>query len=74
MYYFEWNDRGNLEGYEKKSGIHKFTWQPSGSQFTIIENIIYDRRHIQIKHPNALDKEAVLEALHFDSNWYKLLE
>ncbi|MBR1604850.1 MAG: hypothetical protein IJ660_01940 [Alphaproteobacteria bacterium] len=74
LYYFNWNSRGNLEGYEKKSNIHKFTWQPSGSQFTIIEDIPCNRLHIQIKHPNVLDREAVLNALHFDDDWYEVLD
>ena len=48
LYYFEWNKRMNLEGYERLSKKHKFTWQPSGSQFTIIEDIPEKRLHISI--------------------------
>ena len=73
LYRFEWNSRGNLEGYEKSSGQHKFTWQPSGSQFTIIENVPEERLHIEIKSPEPLDKEEVLEAVHFDDSWYRIV-
>lgn len=74
LYFFEWNKNNNLEGFEKSTGKHKFTWQPSGSQFTIIEDIPKDRWHIKIKHPRALDKNVVLEAVHFDSDWYEVID
>ena len=43
LFYFKWNARGNLEGYTKAKDSHVFTWQPHGSQFTIIEDIPKDR-------------------------------
>ena len=38
---FNWkkNTRGNLEGYETRTGEHCFTWQPHGSQFTVIRHV-----------------------------------
>ena len=73
LYYFKWNKRNNLEGYEKSTNAHRFTWQPSGSQFTIIEGIPQKRIHLQVKHPAPLDKEEVLKALRFDKNWYDII-
>ena len=73
LYRFEWNARMNLEGYEKSTGKHKFTWQPSGSQFTIIEDIPDKRLHISIKKPEKVDKETILRAVNFDSNWYQIV-
>lgn len=73
LYYFKWNVRMNLEGYEKASEKHKFTWQPSGSQFTIIENIPNKRLHISIKKPQKIDKETILKAINFDSSWYQIV-
>lgn len=73
LYEFKWNKRGNLEGYEKKSGMHRFTWQPSGSQFTIIEKIPRERLHISIKAPEILDKTAILKAVGFDKTWYDVV-
>lgn len=73
LYYFAWNQRGNLEGYEKATDEHRFTWQPSGSQFTIIEKIPERRLHIQIKKPAPLDKAEVLKTLKFDKSWYSIV-
>ena len=63
QYVFEWNNRGNLEGYTKEDHQHKFTWQPHGSQFTIIEQIPNDRYHLKIRIPEKLDKPSILKAI-----------
>lgn len=74
QYVFEWNSRGNLEGYTKDGHIHKFTWQPHGSQFTIIEEIPSGRYHLKIRVPEKLDKASILEALKFDKSWVTRLD
>lgn len=74
QYVFEWNSRGNLEGYTKDGHIHKFTWQPHGSQFTIIEKIPNERCHLKIKIPEKLDKASILKALKFDKSWVMILD
>jgi len=68
---FVWsrNKNGNLEAREKKSGIHRFTWQPHGSQFTIIETVPSESLLIKVKGPSRLDKSEVLKALKFDNTW-----
>ena len=73
LYHFKWNKRGNLEGYEIKTGEHRFTWQPGGSQFTIIEKIPTERLHITVKKPTSLDKETLLATLGFDKSWYNII-
>jgi len=73
-YYFVWNNRGNLEGYSKIGHIHKFTWQPHGSQFTIIEEIPKNRLHLRLRKPEKLDKASVLKALSFDKHWIMKVE
>lgn len=73
LYYFKWNKRNNLEGYEKSTDIHRFTWQPSGSQFTIIEDIPDYRLHIAIKDPEQVDQDTVLKAVNFDKSWYSVI-
>ena len=73
LYYFKWNKRMNLEGYEKATDNHKFTWQPSGSQFTIIEDIPEKRLHISVRKPEIVDKETILKAVKFDSSWYNII-
>jgi len=73
MYRWEWNKRGNLEGKSAKSGAHKFTWQPHGSQMTIIEDVPAKRLSIRIRKPAMLDKGAVLQELQFDNSWVEVI-
>ena len=70
---WKWNKRNNLEGFYKKSGEHKFTWQPHGSQFTVVEDVPKNRLAVRIKQPPRLDRGTVLKALHFDSSWVQVL-
>jgi hypothetical protein len=69
LYVWEWNKNGNLRGIEKSTTKHRFTWQPHGSQFTIIEEIPGSSLLITIKEPEKLNKEHVLKALGFDKSW-----
>jgi hypothetical protein len=73
QYDWVWNKRNNLEGKAKSGAEHKFTWQPHGSQFTIIEDIPSDRLAIRIKQPPLLDREEVLKALKFDASWVQVI-
>lgn len=73
LYRWTWNKRKNLEGVEKSSGEHKFTWQPHGSQFTIIETVPQDGLIIRIKKPKKLDKGKVLKELGFDKSWVTVI-
>jgi len=69
LFYWKWNERLNLEGYEKATNEHKFTWQPHGSQFTIIEEVPNERLVIRIKQPKILDKDEVMNAIGFTNDW-----
>lgn len=69
LFTWEWNKNGNLRGIEKSTEEHRFTWQPHGSQFTIIEEIPEDSLLIKIKEPETLNKEDILKALGFDKSW-----
>lgn len=69
LFVWEWNKNGNLIGIEKSTNEHRFTWQPHGSQFTIIEEIPKKSLIIKIKQPETLDKEEILKALGFDNSW-----
>jgi hypothetical protein len=73
QYWWQWNERNNLEGYSKLDDRHIFTWQPHGSQFTIIEDVPQTRLAIKIKEPPLLDKDAVLQSINFDESWVQLL-
>jgi hypothetical protein len=67
-YQWQWNRNNNLEGLNK-SGLHVFTWQPHGSQFTIIEDISTDRLAIRIKQPPVMQRTDVLASINFDESW-----
>ncbi len=69
LFVWEWNKNGNLIGIEKSTNEHRFTWQPHGSQFTIIEEIPKKSLIIKIKQPETLDKEEILKAIGFDNSW-----
>jgi hypothetical protein len=72
LYKWEWNNNNNLIGTHKHTGEHNFTWQPHGSQFTIIEDVPEKCLVININQPKKLDKEQVLNALGFDKSWVKV--
>ena len=74
LYYFKWNKDGNLEGFEKSTHEHKFTWQPHGSQFTILEDIPEGRVHVKVKRPEKMNKDEVLNTVGFAPNWIQVLD
>lgn len=71
---WRWNQNKNLEGFDKKSGEHRFTWQPHGSQFTIVENVPKNRLAIRIQRAPTLKQEDVLKAVNFDPSWIQILK
>ena len=73
QYWWQGNERNNLEGYTKSDERHIFTWQPHGSQFTIIENVPEERLAIKIKEPPQLDRVEVLQSIKFDESWIQVL-
>ena len=72
-YEWQFNKRGNLEGREKSTKVHRFTWQPHGSQFTIIREAPSSARRFSIgpKVPE-LDPEAVLSQVNFEESWIQI--
>lgn len=73
-YEWEWNQKGNLEGYIKGSDVKKFTWQPHGSQFTITTTVPNNRLKLRIKRPPQLDREEVLGQIMFDPSWIEIVQ
>jgi len=72
-YWWQWNERNNLEGFFRNNDQHIFTWQPHGSQFTIIENVPNDILAIRIKKPPILNRDDVLKAIKFDESWIEII-
>jgi hypothetical protein len=73
-YKWKWNRNKNLIGIKASNEELKFTWQPSGSQFTIIEEVPTSRLAIRIKQPPSLDQNETLTLLKFDSSWIEILD
>ena len=72
LYYWTWNKRNNLEGFSKFDDSHAFTWQPHGSQFTIIEEVPAGSLVVRIKQPPFLEKGKVLEAIGYNKSWVSI--
>lgn len=73
-YEWEWNQKGNLEGYLKGTDVKKFTWQPHGSQFTVTTTVPDGRLKLRIRRPALLDRDEVLKQLDFDSSWIEVID
>lgn len=71
---YDWtvNKNGNLEGRSKTHGAHKFTWQPHGSQFTIIYSVPSSAVRFRIKRPPVLDFNKTMEQIGFDESWVSI--
>lgn len=73
-YHWKVNINGNLEGYDAQEK-HRFTWQPHGSQFTILTEVPEEATKFQIKMPSTrLNKEDVLKILDFEGSWVTILK
>ncbi len=72
-YRWRLNPRKNLEGRTVPGGIHTFTWQPHGAQFTIIRPISGSARSFEVRKPGTLDPQQVLASLGYGPDWVTLL-
>lgn len=72
---FVWkvNKNGNLEGYHISSGVHMFTWQPHGAQFTILCDVPAYACKFKVKRPAVLDFDKTMEQIGFDASWVTIL-
>lgn len=73
-YYWEINSNGNLEGFNKETNEHCFTWQPHGSQFTIIYKIPRSSIKFKIKRPPIIDFDKTLDQIGFNNSWVTIVE
>lgn len=73
LFSWEWNSNNNLIGNDLKTKEHRFTWQPHGSQFTIVEDVPEKSLIIRIKQPPVLDKEQILQTLGFEKSWITVI-
>lgn len=68
LYYWKWKGK-NLYGYQKKDDVQKFTWQSGGQQFTVFETVPDNYLLINIKNPEMIQKEFILDKIGFDKSW-----
>ena len=72
-YTWNLNARKNLEGRTVQGGIHTFTWQPHGAQFTIIRPVSGSARSFEVRKPGTLNPQQVLSSLGYSQNWVTFL-
>lgn len=74
---YEWrlNRNKNLEAFEKNTNTHRFTWQPHGSQFTVIKPIPGSTYKFRItRHPGLIEPQHVLGLIGFKDDWVQKVE
>ena len=64
---------GNLHGLSRDGSRHVLTWQPDGSQFTIIRPVSASARSFQIKMPAVIDPEVVFTEVGYSDDWVTFL-
>ena len=68
------DNEGNLEGRDKATGEHCFTWQPHGGQFTIIRTIPASARRFSIgPHVPLVEVSQVLAYVRFKPEWITIV-
>lgn len=72
-YYWKENKNGNIEGYNRATDKHCFTWQPHGSQFTILYDIPVYACRFKVKRPQVLNVDNTLSQIGFDMSWVTIL-
>jgi len=74
-YIWEVNKRNNFEGKEETTNKHVFTWQPHGSQFTIIKDVPGSAYKFRInRHPGLVEPQHVLRLVRFQEDWIERID
>lgn len=69
-YRWELNRNRNFLGFDIQTGAHHFTWQPSGSQFTIHHTVPASAYRFRINRtPPVIEERHVLQLIRFDESW-----
>lgn len=73
-YLWKLNKQKNLEGFDKATEKHCFTWQPHGSQFTILKDLPGSAHRFRIAHyPGLIEPQHILDLIKFDDGWIERL-
>lgn len=73
IYSWQWNKKNNLDGFDRNQN-HCFTWQPHGSQFTILKSIPENATIFKLRKPEPLNKNEVLSELHYSDDWLEIIK
>ena len=69
-YQWAFNQQDNLVGRDRVGGTHRFTWQPHGSQFTVLRHVPPSARRFSIdRNVPVLQPNDILNTIGFDSSW-----
>ena len=69
-YTWKKNKAGNLEGFDLETEAHRFTWQPHGSQFTVLHHVPASAYRFRINRtPGTISEKHVLRAIGFEDSW-----
>ena len=74
---YEWsyNRDRNLQAHDKQSKKHRFTWQFSGSQFTVIREVPASARRFKIiPDIPMVSPDEILDYLGFSEDWIGIVE
>ena len=72
-YRWEINKGKNLIGKDIASGDHVFTWQRSGSQFTIIRRVPASAVHFKLRRPRTISEKSLLKNIGYTSKWVQII-
>lgn len=73
---YEWGhtSQGNLRGEDKLTGVHRFTWQFHGSQFTVLREVpVSSRRFAIAPHVPIVGVSTVLDAVRYTDDWVDII-
>lgn len=69
-YRWKKNSKGNFLAYDQTTNSHCFTWQPHGSQFTIIHHVPASAHCFRItRRPGMIEAQHVLRLIQYDDSW-----
>ncbi len=72
-YGWEFNKGGNLEGFDKGTGEHCFTWQPHGGQFTNLRAVPASARRFSIgPRVSLVEVHQILAYVGFRDDWVEI--
>lgn len=74
---YKWhvNDKNNFYGFDKITDVHRFTWQPHGSQFTLLKQVPGSACKFRIaRNPKIIEKCHVLELIGFEDDWIERIQ